>query len=102
MHRREQDALQDSEQQHGHQRNRRGVEVDPADSPHPHQRPDVDQPIDGGKDDGCQHRLGQVRQQPREEKQAQRERHRANTSASGVRAPALSLTADCDKPPATG
>ena len=24
------------------------------------------------------------------------------TSASGVRAPALSLTADCDKPPATG
>jgi len=24
------------------------------------------------------------------------------TSASGVRAPALSLTADCDSPPATG
>jgi hypothetical protein len=38
---------------------------------------------------------------------AKNSRHSANvteqtTSASGVRAPAVSFTADCDKPPATG
>ena len=67
---RKQDALQDSKQQHGGKRYRRGIEIDPADLPHTRQRPDVDQFVHGGKDNGSQYGLGKIRQQSREEQQA--------------------------------
>ena len=75
---RQQDALQDPEQQHRDQRDRRGIEIDPADPPHAHQRGDIDQLVDRGEDDRRQHRLGKIGQQAREKQQAERKRDRAD------------------------
>ena len=76
--RRQQNALQDPEQQHGDQCDRRGIEIDPADPPHAHQCFDIDQLVDRGEDNGRQHCLGQIGQEPREEEQADGKRNRAD------------------------
>ena len=78
-----QHTLEDSKQQYRHQRDKRGIEVDTAYSPHVKQRADVDQPVNGNKDDASQHGLGKVGQQSRKEKQAEREGKRANHQCQG-------------------
>ena len=76
--RRKQDALQDAKQQHRDQRDRGGVEIDPADPPHPHQRGDIDELVNRGQNDRGQHRLGKIGQEFREKQQANGQRGRAD------------------------
>ena len=94
--------MQDTEQQHRDQRDRGGKKVDPADPPHAHKCCDIDELVDRGEDNSRQHRLGQIGQESREESRQIASVTEQMTSASGVFAPAWSLTADCDSPPATG
>ena len=76
--RRQQNALQNPEQQHRDQCDRRGIEIHPADPPHAHQHFDIDHLVDGGEDDGRQHGLWQVAQESGEEEQADGKRNRAD------------------------
>ena len=78
-----QHTLEDPKQQHGHERDSRGIEVDTAHSPHAKQRADVDQLVNSGNDNSSQHGLGKVGQQPRKEKQAEREGERAKHQCQG-------------------
>ena len=72
----EQDALQDAQQQHGHERDRRGIEIQPADPRTCGPSPGNPAARHGGQHHGGEHRLRQVLQQPGQEEQAQRERQR--------------------------
>jgi len=54
--------LQDSKQQHGHKRDGRRIEIDPADPPHAKQRMGVNQLVNGGEDNACQYRFGKIGQ----------------------------------------
>ena len=78
-----QHTLEDPKQQHGHERDNRGIEVDTAYPPHAKQCTGVDQLVNGNKDDASQHCLGKIGQQPRKEKQAEREGKRANHQCQG-------------------
>ena len=96
------DALEDSQQKHRRERDHRHAEFPAAHSPHVAQLPDVDQSLDGDQHDAASTTFGRLASKP-----VRYIRHRpmvidANTSASGVRAPALSFTDDCERPPATG
>ena len=98
-----QNALKYSKKQHADEGDGRGQEIQPAHSPHAEQCRKIQQ--------AHTPRSTPLRPvPPSEDFQASRSETadkapsviEAKTSASGVRAPALSFTADCERPPATG
>ena len=50
-------ALEDSKEQDGDERDRCGIEVDPADPPDAEHRGEIDQSVDRGQDNGSEDRF---------------------------------------------
>ena len=98
----EQDALQDAEQQHGDERDRCGVKIQPADPPHARSAAKSNNPATAVSTTAASTAFGKFSRSPVRKRRHSASVKDAKTSASEVRAPALSFTADCDSPPATG
>ena len=82
---------------------RRGIEIHPADAPHAQQRRKIEQArTTAVSTTAASTAFGRFSSRPVRNSRHSASVIEAKTSASGVRAPALSLTADCDRPPATG
>ena len=103
-HRRaEQDTIDGARSQDAEERRHRDEELAPAEPPDVPQGVDVDQAHHRGEHDCGEHGLRQVPQKPRREQDPTTSVNTAAMSPdTGVRAPALSLTSDCDIPPLTG
>ena len=88
----QENSLQDTQKQHSDQRNHCSLKIKRADPPHSQKRREVDKSRHRRQDHGREDGLGKVFQQAGKKQQA--ECKRGCKHKGGVRAPALSFTAD--------
>ena len=95
-------SLQNPEEEHTSEGGEGDREFHPAERPHAAKLGHVDQARDGHEHDRGQDDLGEGAQESREEQEADRDGQRREDQGERRPAPALSLTVDCERPPATG